>query len=145
MIGDRSDLILSSSLSEVEGTVNEAGDASEVLASTSLSQRQFSARSLSVAEGNNATAYNPTTNPESSLRNQIAQILYSEVAAMNIENFIVRPKRQLVEKYNNPQTWRSLSEQDLNELSQEIAGLPAQTEPEAEEIKRFDILIKIIR
>ena len=53
----------------------------------------------------------------------------------------MRPKRQLVEKYNNPETWRSLSEQDLNELSQEIAGLPAQTEPEPEEIKRFDILI----
>ncbi|NMF58149.1 hypothetical protein HC246_08960 [Pseudanabaena yagii GIHE-NHR1] len=60
---------------------------------------------------------------------------------MNIENFIVRPKRRLIEKYNNPEVWRSLSEQDLNELSQEIAGLPAQTEPEAEEIKRFDILI----
>ncbi|MEA5479661.1 DEAD/DEAH box helicase family protein [Pseudanabaena galeata UHCC 0370] len=130
----------SRSLSVVEGTVNEAEDASGVLASTSLSQRRAS-RSLSVAEGSNGAPYNPTTNPESSLRNQIAQILYSEVAAMNIENFIVRPKRQLVEKYNNPETWRSLSEQDLNELNQEIAGLPAQTEPEAEEIKRFDILI----
>lgn len=124
----------SSSLSVVEGTVNEAGDASEVLASTSLSQRISQLK-------DDATAYNPVSNPESSLRNQIAQILYSEVAAMNIENFIVRPKRQLVEKYNNPEVWRSLSEQDLTELSQEIAGLPAQIEPEAEEIKRFDILI----
>jgi type I restriction enzyme R subunit len=123
-----------SSLSGVEGTVNEARDASGVLASTSLSQR------ISQLKDDGAT-YNPTTNPESSLRNQIAQILYSEVAAMNIENFIVRPKRQLVEKYNNPEIWRSLSEQDLTELSQEIAGLPAQIEPEAEEIKRFDILI----
>jgi type I restriction enzyme R subunit len=123
-----------SSLSGVEGTVNEARDASGVLASTSLSQR------ISQLKDDGAT-YNPTTNPESSLRNQIAQILYSEVAAMNIENFIVRPKRQLVEKYNNPEIWRSLSEQDITELSQEIAGLPAQIEPEAEEIKRFDILI----
>jgi type I restriction enzyme, R subunit len=60
---------------------------------------------------------------------------------MNCENFIVRPKRRLVEKYHNPEAWRSLSEQDLAELSQEIAGLPTQIEPEAEEIKRFDILI----
>ena len=124
----------SSSLSVVEGTTNEAGDASEVLASTSLSQRIAQLK-------DDATAYNPVSNPESSLRNQIAQILYSEVAAMNIENFIVRPKRQLVEKYNNPEVWRSLSEQDITELSQEIAGLPAQIEPEPEEIKRFDILI----
>lgn len=104
----------SSSLSAVEGTVNKLKDA--------------------------ATTYNATT-PEADLRQQIADLLHTEVAAMNIENFIVRPKRQLVEKYNNPETWRSLSEQDLTELSQEIAGLPAQTEPEAEEIKRFDILI----
>jgi len=104
--------------------------------------------SLIAAEGNDTTnklkdaaaTYNATT-PETDLRQQIADLLHTEVAAMNIENFIVRPKRQLIEKYNNPQTWRSLSEQDLNELNQEIAGLPAQTEPEAEEIKRFDILI----
>ncbi|WP_331459029.1 type I restriction-modification enzyme R subunit C-terminal domain-containing protein, partial [Pseudanabaena sp. 'Roaring Creek'] len=139
----------SSSLSAAEGTANAAEDASEVLASTALSQRKKSS-SLSAAEGtvnedkklrDSSNIYNPITNPESSLRNQIAQILYSEVAAMNIDNFIVRPKRQLVEKYNNLEAWRSLSEQDLNELSQEIAGLPAQIEPEAEEIKRFDILI----
>ena len=96
--------------------------------------------SLSVVEGTTNKLKDAAT-PESDLRQQIADLLHIEVAAMNIENFIVRPKRQLIEKYNNPQTWRSLSEQDLNELSEEIAGLPAQTEPEAEEIKRFDILI----
>ena len=104
----------SSSLSEVEGTGNKLKEA--------------------------ATTYNATT-PEADLRQEIAALLHTEVAAMNIENFIVRPKRQLIEKYNNPETWRSLSEPALNELSQEIAGLPAQVEPEAEEIKRFDLLI----
>jgi type I restriction enzyme, R subunit len=96
--------------------------------------------SLSVVEGTTNKLKDAAT-PEADLRQQIADLLHTEVAAMNIENFIVRPKRQLIEKYNNPETWRSLSEQDLNELNQEIAGLPAQTEPEAEEIKRFDILI----
>ncbi len=117
----------SSSLSEVEGTVYEAGE------------QKFS--SLMAAEGSEATGYNLDKSPESSLRNQIAQSLYLEVAAMNCENFIVRPKRRLVEKYHNPKAWRSLSEQDLAELHQEIAGLPTQIEPEAEEIKRFDMLI----
>jgi type I restriction enzyme R subunit len=111
----------SSSLSGVEGTAP--------------------ATSLRVAEGSSGATYNLATNPEASLRNQIAQTLYSEVAAMNIENFIVRPKRQLVEKYHNPEAWRSLSAQDIDELSQEIAGLPAQVEPEAEDIKRFDLLM----
>lgn len=60
---------------------------------------------------------------------------------MNVDNFIVRPKRRLVEKYATSQAWLSLSEEDLNELSVEIAGLPSQLEGEAEEIKRFDILI----
>ncbi|PZU95132.1 MAG: hypothetical protein DCE90_13505 [Pseudanabaena sp.] len=150
-------------MSEVEGTANGAREiegASGVLASTSLRQAQgialsqrssslsqtIPSSSLSEVEGtanvdkklrDSSNIYNPQT----SLRNQIAQILYTEVAAMNIENFIVRPKRQLVEKYNNPEAWRSLSEQDITELSQEIAGLPAQIEAEAEEIKRFDILI----
>ena len=134
--------IPSSSLSEVEGTATAVENASEVLASTSLRQVQDNALSQRISQlKDDGATYNPVTNPESSLRNQIAQILYSEVAAMNIENFIVRPKRQLIEKYNNLQTWRSLSEQDLNELSQEIAGLPAQIEPEAEEIRRFDTLI----
>ncbi|PZV15677.1 MAG: restriction endonuclease subunit R [Pseudanabaena sp.] len=96
--------------------------------------------SLSGVEGTTNKLKDAAT-PEVDLRQQIADLLHTEVAAMNIENFIVRPKRQLVEKYNNPETWRSLSDNDLTELNQEIAGLPAQTEPEAEEIKRFDILI----
>ena len=118
----------------------------------SLGKQLFTTRLDLIAEfdkqSSSLIAVEGTTNklkdaatPEADLRQQIADLLHTEVAAMNIENFIVRPKRQLVEKYNNPETWRSLSEQDLTELSQEIAGLPAQIEPEAEEIKRFDILI----
>ena len=75
------------------------------------------------------------------LRDQLAALLHTEVSAMNSENFIVRPKRKLVEKYTNSESWRSLSESDINELSQEVAGLPAELETEAEEVKRFDILI----
>ena len=120
--------------------------------SKSLGQQLFTTRldliaaldqqssSLSVVEGTINKLKDAVT-PEADLRQQIVDLLHKEVTAMNLENFIVRPKRRLVEKYHHPEAWRALSEQDLTELSQEIAGLPTQTEPEAEEIKRFDILI----
>jgi type I restriction enzyme R subunit len=68
-------------------------------------------------------------------------MLHREVAAMNPENFVVRPKRRLVEKYAEAETWTSLSAEAFAELSREVAGLPSELDPEAEEAKRFDLLI----
>jgi type I restriction enzyme R subunit len=42
------------------------------------------------------TAEGPTTN---SLREGVVTLLQREIAAMNLENFVVRPKRRFVEKY----------------------------------------------
>jgi type I restriction enzyme R subunit len=81
----------------------------------------------------------PSTDAE--LRQELANLLNTEVAAMNTENFIVRPKQRFVEKYANSAAWASLSSDDFLELSQEIAGLPSQLETETEEIKRFDVLM----
>jgi type I restriction enzyme R subunit len=81
----------------------------------------------------------PKTDAE--LRHQVANLLYTEVAAMNSENFVVRPKRRLVEKYASSEAWVSLSDEDFTALSQEVAGLPSQLEAEAEETKRFDVLV----
>jgi type I restriction enzyme R subunit len=74
-------------------------------------------------------------------RQQVANLLHYEVAAMNSKNFVVRPKRRLVEKYTKPEAWQSLSDTDINELIKDVAGLPTEIKAEAEEIKRFDILI----
>ena len=60
---------------------------------------------------------------------------------MNLENFIVRPKRHLVEKWARPQAWANLSEPRVAELAQEVAGLPSQLPSESEEARRFDLLI----
>jgi type I restriction enzyme R subunit len=60
---------------------------------------------------------------------------------MNMENFIVRPKRKLIEKYSKPDKWVRLSGEELGELSHEVAGLPSELDPEAEEAKRFDLLL----
>lgn len=60
---------------------------------------------------------------------------------MNVDDFVVRPRRRVVEKYARPEAWRVLTSESLTELAHEVAGLPAELDPEAEEAKRFDLLI----
>jgi len=79
--------------------------------------------------------------PEQKLRYDIVTLLHGEVAAMNIQNFVVRPKRRLVEKYAQPGAWESLPPEVLGELFREVAGLPSELEAEEEEAKRFDLLM----
>lgn len=50
-------------------------------------------------------------------------------------------KRRVVEKYARPDAWIALSPEALSELAHEVAGLPAELDAEAEEAKRFDLLI----
>jgi type I restriction enzyme R subunit len=85
----------------------------------------------------------PFGDPESEeeLRRALAERLQREVAAMNLENFVVRPRRRLVENYAKPEAWLKLSPEKLTELSEEVAGLPAELPFEAEEAKRFDLLL----
>jgi type I restriction enzyme R subunit len=83
----------------------------------------------------------PIPKTEARLRTDTAEILHREVAAMNLENFIVRPKRKWVEKYAKPEAWMYLPGEAQTELIDEVAGLPAELDPEAEEAKRFDLLI----
>ncbi len=81
----------------------------------------------------------PTT--DSGVRQAVAELLRGEVAAMNLENFVVRPKRRFVEKYARADAWITLSGEAFNELAHEVAGLPSELDSEAEEAKRFDLLL----
>lgn len=74
-------------------------------------------------------------------RGAVAELLHRETAAMNVDNFVVRPKRRVVEKYAKAKAWRVLTGEQLSELSREVAGLPSELDPENEEAKRFDLLI----
>jgi type I restriction enzyme, R subunit len=60
---------------------------------------------------------------------------------MNLENFVVRPKRRIIEKYAKPEAWTLLAPEALSELSHEVAGLPSELDPESEDAKRFDLLV----
>jgi type I restriction enzyme R subunit len=76
----------------------------------------------------------PATDEE--LRDETAELLRAQVAAMNVNNFVVRPKRRLVEKYAKLGAWAELSSDSLAELSRDVANLPAEIDAEEEEAKR---------
>ena len=75
------------------------------------------------------------------LRQETATLLQTEVAAMNLGNFIVRPRRRLVERYAAVEAWTTLTTEALGELAQQVAGLPSEIETDDEEAKRFDLLM----
>ncbi|HEY1894076.1 MAG TPA: DEAD/DEAH box helicase family protein, partial [Chthoniobacterales bacterium] len=122
-----------------ETTEGSAGDA--------LGTRLFRARLEMIAEldkraaEKTATVREDDSETEESLREKVAATLRDEVAAMNIDNFVVRPKRKLVERFAKPEAWQKLGANDFNELAEQIAGLPSELDPEDEEAKRFDLLI----
>ncbi|MDO9323819.1 MAG: DEAD/DEAH box helicase family protein [Methanoregula sp.] len=122
-------------------------------AAESLGKRLFNARleliaaldgrtphSLVTAVSESMAAYGDP-NTDNGVRQSVAELLQREVAAMNIDNFVVRPHRRLIEKYSKPEAWVALAGDALTELSHEVAGLPTQLDPENEEAKRFDLLV----
>ena len=78
---------------------------------------------------------------EKEIRGELAELLRSQVTAMNVVNFIVRPQRRSVEKYAQPEAWTALGEEALGELARDLAGLPSQLTDDDEEAKRFDLVM----
>ncbi len=76
-----------------------------------------------------------------SLRVSLAEGLRSEVAGMSLDNFLVRPKRRLVEIYAQPEAWRRLGIDAQGDLTRELAGLPTSVADEDTAAKQFDVLI----
>ncbi len=109
----------------------------------SLGTRLFKLRLELIAELDKEPTETPAIEeePERELRKATAELLRGEVAAMNVDNFIVRPRRELVERFAEAKAWKELSQNDLLDLGHQIAGLPSQLEPEDEEAKRFDVLM----
>lgn len=66
--------------------------------------------------------------------------LHARVAAMPLENFIVRPHRQLVEPFQGRNRWDILSPTDVADLDRFVSGLPSQEPDDDETAKRFDVL-----
>ena len=89
-------------------------------------------------------AINPLKHDDADLANlatALADGLHAYVAAMPLENFLVRPNRQYVDPFTNRARWEKLTRSDLNDLTHHIAGLPTQLPDDPEPAKRFDIQI----
>ncbi len=82
------------------------------------------------------TAHDFDPKSDLDVRSQVSRLLHTQVASMNLDNFIVRAHRRAVEKFASPKAWTKLSDADLKELADEVASLPTQVERESEEAKR---------
>ena len=114
--------------------------ASEGSLADSLGKRLFKTRLELIGEIDHPSSASVDA-ASAELRGEVASLLNTEVAAMNLDNFVVRPKRRLIEMYAKPEAWQVLSNEARSELGHEVAGLPSELASEDEEAKRFDLLI----
>ena len=84
--------------------------------------------------------YGPQPNHQQ-LRDSTAGHLHQLVAAMNVDNFVVRPQRRTVEKFARPEAWMTLTSEDQLELTTHVVKLPTEFVDNDEEAKRFDLLV----
>ena len=75
------------------------------------------------------------------LRGNLAGRMRDEVAAMNPENFIVRPNRRAVERFSKQDAWATISPEDKLELTRDVAGLPSAVTGDNQDAKQFDLLL----
>jgi type I restriction enzyme R subunit len=77
---------------------------------------------------------------EPALLEGLRDLLERQVAAMPLDNFIVRARRKWVEKFRRPQAWDHLSAEARHELVEYVAGLPSGLVDSDLEAKKFDLL-----
>lgn len=58
------------------------------------------------------------------LKEETIDILHHEVSAMNVDNFIVRPKRKHVDRFKNRDEWADLDAGKFGDLYAHVSGLP---------------------
>lgn len=125
---------------------------SEGSAAESLSTRLFKARLQIIAELDNKLKAVPKVGEpppppyggyltDEQLRAEVAALLHQNVAAMNVDNFVVRPQRKYVDKFAQGDAWQYLGPDALHELNSHVADLPTELADEDEEAKRFDMLV----
>lgn len=81
----------------------------------------------------------PELDAENVLASSLVDGLFTEVAAMNRDNFIVRMHLEAVTKYQDRNAWATLKDADFAQLQGELAPLPTELELEEIEARLFDL------
>lgn len=78
----------------------------------------------------------------SSFRDDLTAYLHELVTSIPPDHILVRPHdRPILEHYQRESSWTTVSEGDVEKLSEHIAALPMPTMADKESAKRFDLLI----
>lgn len=109
----------------------------------SLSARLFYARAQIISALDNYEG--DKTDQDLALRSSTASYLHQQISNMNMDNFVVRPQRKLVEEYAKEEAWLKISTDHLKEISFKLSDLPTELVDEDEDAKRFDLLIMNIQ
>src|SRR5438552_1333799 len=72
---------------------------------------------------------------------EVLNLVYFK-AERSTDNFLVRPKLDLVERFSKPESWIAPTPEELLEAGQ-VAGLPSEAaaDDNAEEAKQFDLMM----
>lgn len=102
----------------------------------SLGHRLFTAR-LSLLAGIDSVMDDAEL---AALREGLAARMHAQVAGMSLDNFLVRPKRRIVEHFASPTAWTQPGSNDYTSAA-ELAGLPSAEDAhdQDEQAKRFDL------
>ncbi|MBA3020434.1 DEAD/DEAH box helicase family protein [Propionicimonas sp.] len=99
-----------------------------------LSQRLFEARLALVASLD-------ADQTEPALRDSVTADLHRIVLGMPQQNFLVRARREWVEKWSAPEHWKQLTPESAAEVAEFLADLPSAVRDDDELAKRFDLLV----
>lgn len=75
------------------------------------------------------------------LKSDLTDRLYTDVTEMPLENFIVRPHREHIEKFSKRASWKRLTLDDQHILRERLSNLPTKHSDGDIDAKRFDLLI----
>ncbi|CAA7617427.1 DEAD/DEAH box helicase family protein [Magnetospirillum sp. SS-4] len=114
---------------------NQNPDLADGSTGSSLAKLLFTARVELIGE------FDASADSAVELRSAIVKRLRDEVDGMSLENFLVRPKRRLIEKFAEDGAWTKLDLAARSELIDEIAGLPTSLTDDDIPAKQFDLLV----